>query len=225
MQNPVLVFDLDGTLADTARDLIPVLNRVTATRGLPPVPASKIGNMVGHGAKAMLERAFAVNGVGLAASDLDELFDLYIADYTQNLAQNTVLFDGALLAMDRLAASGFTLSVCTNKTERLAIKLLASLGVLERFAALTGGDTFEWRKPDPRHLQDTVKMAGGMPQNAIMIGDSRTDIDTAKAARIPVIAVDFGYTDVPVHELGPDLVISHFDELEAAIHQIMRQRS
>ncbi len=225
MTKPVLVFDLDGTLADTARDLIPVLNRTTAKRGLEPIPANMIGNMVGHGARAMIAKAYAVHQLELSASEHDALFDMFIADYSITLADNTVLFEGAQLALDSLAAAGFILAVCTNKPEKLATRLLDSLGVLGRFVALTGGDTYPWRKPDPRHLTDTVKLAGFEPRNAIMVGDSRTDIDTAKAAGIPVIAVDFGYTDIPVHELGPDQVISHFNELERAVSAIWQRRA
>lgn len=221
MPKPVLVFDLDGTLADTSLDLIPALNRTTATRGLPPVPAADVSAVVGHGARAMIARAYAFHATALEQQIHDELFDLFLDDYEQNIAVHTVLFEGASAVIDHFSEEGFVLAVCTNKPQRLALKLLEELGVRTRFAAITGGDTYPWRKPDPRHLLGTVELAGGNSANAIMIGDSRTDIDTAKAAGMPVIAVDFGYTDMPVQTFSPDIVISRFDELPRAVQTIL----
>lgn len=218
---PLLVLDLDGTLADTTRDLIPVLNRVTATVGLPPIEMRDVGHVVGHGAKAMLEKAFAFHGQPLDGDTLEQLFAVFLADYEANIATNTVLFEGVSEALDRFAANGWRLAVCTNKLEGLARKLIDALGESRRFAAITGGDTFEFRKPDPRHLTLTVELAGGAPERAIMVGDSVTDIRTAKSAGIPVIAVDFGYSDIPVGELDPDRVISHYDELWDAAATLM----
>ncbi|MFZ1816167.1 MAG: HAD-IA family hydrolase [Rhizobiaceae bacterium] len=208
-----LVLDLDGTLADTVLDLIPVLNRVTAPEGLPAIEMKNVGHVVGHGARRMIERAFSFHRRPLQTGQLDRLFDLFIEDYRANIALNTVLFDGAEDALERFAKAGWLLAVCTNKQEDLSRKLLEELGVMDRFAALTGGDTFTFRKPDPRHLIKTVELAGGSPQGAIMVGDSVTDIDTALAAKIPVVAVDFGYSDRPVGELGPQAVISSFSQL------------
>lgn len=213
LPSPLLVLDLDGTLADTTRDLIPVLNRVTSTVGLAPIEMGDVGQVVGHGAKAMIERAFAYHHQELSAETLDRLFEDFLVDYEANIAANTVLFEGVTNALDRFAAEGWRMAVCTNKLERLARKLIGELGQSGRFAAITGGDTFEFRKPDPRHLTQTIEMAGGAAKHSVMVGDSVTDIRTAKSAGIPVIAVDFGYSDVPVCELDPDRVISHFDEL------------
>jgi phosphoglycolate phosphatase len=215
--HPILVFDLDGTLADTILDLIPVLNRVTATEGLEAIPIADVGHVVGHGARAMIERAFAYHKRDLDQLVHDRLFNHFLVDYEENIAANTVIFEGAMDVLDGLQAQGWRFAVCTNKPEKLAVKLLQELGVAHRFASVTGGDTYAWRKPDPRHLTGTIAKAGGDPARAVMIGDSRTDIDTARAAGIPVVAVDFGYTDVPVRELGPDKVISHFRELPDAI--------
>jgi phosphoglycolate phosphatase len=119
-----------------------------------------------------------------------------------------------------LTAAGCTLAVCTNKVERHAVMLLEALDAAERFAIITGRDTFAFHKPDPRHLTETIIRAGGDARRAVMVGDSRTDIDTAKAAGIPVIAVPFGYTDTPVAELDPDLVIEHFDRLPGAVRAL-----
>ncbi|GIL00661.1 MAG: phosphoglycolate phosphatase, bacterial [Alphaproteobacteria bacterium] len=221
---PLLVLDLDGTLADTMRDLIPVLNRVTATAGLAPIGNGEVGHVVGHGARAMIEKAFAFHGRPLDEGLLDRLFDRFIEDYSRNLARNTVLFDGVARALDRFAEDGWLLAVCTNKQERLAARLIGELGQAHRFAAISGGDTFAFRKPDPRHLVETIALAGGVPARTVMVGDSVTDIDTARAAGIPVVAVDFGYSGVPVAQLRPDRVISHYDELwEAARALVDRQ--
>lgn len=213
MARPIVVIDLDGTLADTNRDLIPVLNRTIATQGLAPLAFSDVGHIVGHGAKAMLVRAFQFRGVQIDEALLELLFARFLEDYWENISVSTVLFDGVTEALDRLAADGFLLSICTNKTHRMAEKLLRELGVRHRFASVTGGDSYAFRKPDPRHLFETIALAGGDPARAVMVGDSRTDIDTAKAAGIPVVAVDFGYSDVPVALLSPDAVISHYRDL------------
>lgn len=210
---PLLVLDLDGTLADTNRDLIPVLNRVTARVGLEPIAMSDVGHVVGHGAKAMIEKAFAFRGQPLDEATRDRLFDLFIEDYSANIAANTVLFDGVTASLDRFEGNGWRLAVCTNKQESLAVKLIAELGQSHRFSVISGGDTFAFRKPDPRHLVETVTMAGGAPGRTVMVGNSVTDIRTARSAQIPVVAVDFGYSEVPVAQLNPDRVISHYDEL------------
>jgi phosphoglycolate phosphatase len=221
MPAPILVFDLDGTLADTMRDLIPVLNRTTAREGLGEIPFADVGHVVGHGARAMIEKAFSYHGRELDPAVHDRLFDVFLEDYAANLSANTVLFDGANAALDHFAGSGWLLGVCTNKPEKLAVRLLDELGVLGRFAAVTGGDSYAYRKPDPRHLLGTIESAGGDPASAIMVGDSRTDIDTARNAGVPVVAVDFGYTDIPVRDLYPDRVISHFGELRQAVEGLI----
>ena len=173
----------------------------------------------------MIERAFAFHNRPLDKGTLDYLFDTFLDDYSQNLAQNTVLFDGVTQSLDRFAENRWLLAICTNKHQGLAEKLIAELGQSKRFAAITGGDTFAYRQPDPRHLTDTVAKAGGSPERTVMVGDSITDIRTAQAARIPVVAVDFGYSEVPVRQLGPDRVISHYDELwDAAAALLGRQR-
>lgn len=217
MQSPLVVFDLDGTLADTNRDLIPALNRTTALEGLPAVPFADIGHVVGHGARAMLQRAFAYHGRSLTPATEERLFERFLIDYGENLAVATILFEGVVDALDLLAGDGYRLAVCTNKPEALARRLLDALDVTRRFAAITGGDSFTFRKPDARHLTQTVEMAGGVVAHSVMIGDSPTDVATARAAGIPVVAVDFGYTDVAPTQLGADVLISHFRDLPAAV--------
>jgi phosphoglycolate phosphatase len=219
---PIAVFDLDGTLADTAGDLVGTLNVILAQEGLSPVPVEAARDMIGIGARALIERGFEAAGKELAPTHLDELFRQFMAHYSQNICIRTQLYPGVDAALDRLEEAGFILAVCTNKMEAHSVKLLDELGVGHRFAANCGRDTFPYFKPDPRHLTLTIERAGGHPSRAIMIGDSRTDIVTAKNARIPVIAVPFGYTEVPVQELGPNLVIEHFDELFEAVENLLK---
>ena len=214
---PVIVFDLDGTLADTAPDLIGTLNVVLARESLPPIPLDQARDLIGAGARALIERGMASAGREPTPERLEELFRFFLAHYGEHLLEESRLYPGVLEALDRLEADGFPLAVCTNKVEAHALKLLDGLGVAERFAAITGRDTFPYFKPDPRHLTLTVERAGGQPDRAVMVGDSRTDIATARAANLPVVAVTFGYTDTPVEELGPDRVIEHFDELFEAV--------
>ena len=218
MAQHILVFDLDGTLADTNRDLLPVLNRTIALQGLAPVLREDVGHVFGQGAKAMIEHAFRLQGAEPAPDELSRLFDRFLEDYEANIAVETVLFDHVLDCLNAAQSVGWVLAVCTNKMEHLANKLLVALGIGGRFAAVSGGNTFAFRKPDPRHLLETVEMAGGGP--AIMVGDSGTDIVTARAAGLPVVAVDFGYSDRPVYEYGPDRVISSFRDLPAALNAI-----
>jgi phosphoglycolate phosphatase len=215
-----VIFDLDGTLADTMLDLMPVLNRTTAIAGLPPIEMADVAHVVGHGAKAMIARAFAFHGYDLPVDLHERLFERFLEDYEDNIAIATVLFDGVTGALEHLHDRGYHLGVCTNKREFLARKLLDRLGVLNYFSAVTGGDSFAWRKPDARHLIDTISMAGGHPDHTIMVGDSDTDIATARNASIPVIAVDFGYCERPVADFYPDTIISSFHELLPAIDRL-----
>jgi phosphoglycolate phosphatase len=218
---PILVFDLDGTLADTARDLIATLNVLLAREGLPQVAPEAARVLVGAGARALIERGFSANGAPPPPERVDPLVRDFLEHYEAHIADESVLFPGALAALDRFAGAGFRLAVCTNKPEPLARLLLEKLGAADRFAAICGRGTFPMHKPDPDVLHLTIEAAGGDPRRAVMVGDSRTDIDTAKAAGAPVVAVDFGYTDIPVAQLSPDRVISHFDELWAATEAIL----
>jgi len=221
MISPTLVLDLDGTLADTNRDLIPVLNRVAKPYGLEPIAIADVGHVVGHGAKAMIQKAFAFHNQELPEAMLEELFLAFLEDYEENICVNTVLFDGVPEALSAFEEDGWQLAVCTNKSEHLAIKLLKQLDLFDRFAAITGGDTFTIRKPDPQHILKTIEMAGGRAETAIMVGDSITDISAAKSGNIPVIAVNFGYSETPVEDLSPNRIISHYDQLRAAAESLL----
>lgn len=216
-----LVLDLDGTLADTKRDLVPALNRTIATQGLDPVDMEDVGHIVGHGARAMIAKSFELRGRELNGDMDDHLYDIFLADYAANIANETVLFDGVVEALDRFSRDGWKLAVCTNKHEFHAVKLIENLGILDYFAVVTGGNTFSYKKPDPRHLIETVVQAGGSVETSVMVGDSGTDINTAKAATIPVVAVDFGYCDRPINEYSPDRLISHYNDLFDAASQLV----
>ncbi|THF54132.1 HAD family hydrolase [Allorhizobium terrae] len=213
MSKPTIVFDLDGTLIDTAADLVASLNYTIAAAGLDPVGTDDLNHLVGHGARVMIERAFALRDRPLTEDELSPLLDRFIAHYQANMPGESQPYPGLIDTLDRFEAAGYRLAVCTNKMEGLARPLLDGLGLTRYFAAITGGDTFAVRKPDAQHLLGTIEKAGGDPQRAIMVGDSRNDILVAQNANIPSIAVPFGYSDVAVVTLNPTIVINHFDEM------------
>jgi phosphoglycolate phosphatase len=219
---PVIVFDLDGTLADTAHDIIATLNFILAREGLEPIPLALARDLIGQGSRALLLRGFALQGREIAPEKLDRLFAEFLAHYAEHLVDETRLFPGVEAALERLSGIGHRLAVCTNKHEAPSRDLLTKLGVAPLFAAICGRDTFPFCKPDPRHLTQTVRLSGG-DGRAIMVGDSKTDIDTARAAGLPVIAVPFGYSDTPVAELSPDIMITHFDEIDVAIGELSKR--
>lgn len=220
MAASTLVFDLDGTLIDTAPDLVDTLNVVFAREGLPPVPYDTARNLIGGGARMMIARGIEAEGRTVAPAGLERLFQDFLAHYSEHIADRSRPFPGLADALDALAAEGARFAVCTNKLEYLSVLLLKQLGLAHRFAVVCGQDTFGVQKPDPEVLRRTVAAAGGTLRNAIMIGDFLTDIRTARAAGIPVIAVDFGYTDRPVSELGPDRIISRFAQLPTAVAEL-----
>jgi phosphoglycolate phosphatase len=219
-----VIFDLDGTLVDTAPDLVETLNVVLAREGLAAIPYEEGRTLVGGGARYMIERGLASHGKSRTKADLDRLFGDFIAYYSLHAADRSRAFPGVEEALDVLAAEGYRLAVCTNKLERLSMRVLDALGLSRRFAAICGQDTFGVQKPNPDFLRRTLERAGGVIDRAIMVGDSPTDIATAQAAGIPVIAVDFGYTNIPVSQLAPDRIISHFNDLSGSITELLALR-
>ena len=222
MTAPTIVYDIDGTLADTAGDLMGALNAVLTREGLAPLPVESARSMLGAGGRALIMRGFAASGRELAPLKLEALFGDFLAHYNTHIADQTRLYPGVDAALKAFARAGWRQAVCTNKMEGSAKLLMQKLGVAGRFAFICGQDTFGVGKPDPKPLLSTIAASGGVSDRAIVVGDSATDIKAARAAGLPVIAVDFGYTDVPVTELGPDRVISHFDELAAACAALMQ---
>jgi phosphoglycolate phosphatase len=203
---------------------VDTLNAVFAREGLPPLSFDTGRTLIGGGVRTMIERGLKAEGRAVVASELDILLADFITHYTAHIADRSRPFPGLLEALDLLRASGWRFAVCTNKREQLAVLLLQQLGLADRFAAICGPDTFGVQKPDPDILRRTIEAAGARTQDAIMIGDSLTDIRTARAAGIPIIAVDFGYTDRPVSEFGPDRVIGGFADLPAAVAELCRSR-
>jgi phosphoglycolate phosphatase len=220
MSQLTVVFDLDGTLVDTAPDLIDALNAVFARRGFPAVEHATARNMIGGGARRMIEAALKFEGHACSAGDLDRMLADFVSHYSDHIADRSRMFPGLSAALDRLDARNCRLAVCTNKLEQLSQRLLDALGLTRRFAAICGQDTFGIQKPDPAILRRTIEAAGGEPRRAVMIGDSGIDIATARAARIPMVAVDFGYSETPIAALRPDRLIGHFDDLITAIEAV-----
>lgn len=214
---PLLVFDLDGTLVDTAPDLIETLNIVFGRENLPPIPYDGARKLIGGGIKALIVRGLEAERRPIVADEVERMFADFIDHYSAHIADRSRPFPGLQTALDSLASRRHRFAVCTNKLERLSLLLLRKLGLADRFDAICGQDTSGVLKPDPEMLHRTVAAAGGERGNAIMIGDSLTDIRTARAARIPIIAVGFGYSERPIAEYGPDYLIDSFDRLPEAV--------
>ena len=220
-----VVFDLDGTLVDTAPDLINALNFVLDREGLPPVPLHSARNMIGAGARRLIERGLELEGRSASFEDVTRLTSDFIDYYAAHIADASRPFEGLEGALDELGALGYRFAVCTNKLEWLSKLLLDQLGLSSRFSAICGADTFGISKPDPAILQQTIERAGGQLSSAVMVGDAGPDIGVARRAGIPVIGVGFGYTEVPIADLKPDRMISHMRELPGAVESLMLQRN
>jgi phosphoglycolate phosphatase len=216
-----IVFDLDGTLIDTAPDLIGALNHVLIAEGLSPVSMRDVGLLVGQGARAMIERGMAIQGVRPPAPAMDAHFAAFIAHYSDHIADHSHLFDGAANALDHLLDSGAKLAVCTNKSQKLADQLLQELQILQKFSAVVGADSVPKRKPHGDHILLTIKAAGGNPARAVMVGDSRTDERAARNAGLPFIFVPFGYEVETAEQLHADAVISHYSDLVRVIAKLI----
>jgi phosphoglycolate phosphatase len=216
-----IAFDLDGTLVETAPDLVATLNATLATEGLPPIPFEEARNLVGHGAKRMIEQGYAATGLALSPELSPVMFQRFIDTYVAHIADTSHPFPGCLDVLDTLADAGAVLVVATNKRTDLAIALLDALNMTDRFAAVIGADLAPAPKPDGRHILFAIEEADGDPDMAIMVGDSISDIDGAKNARVPVIGVSFGYTDTPVGDLGASVVIDHYSEFIAALSRLV----
>jgi phosphoglycolate phosphatase len=211
LKDATLVFDIDGTLIDTAPDLTNALNHALTGRGHPPVLAACVREAVGRGARAMIEEALNLTG---AQDDADAMLPSFLAHYEVNIARESRLFPGALAALEKLADAGAKLAVCTNKREHLTRLLLQAFDIEALFAGIAGRDSLEMSKPDPGHVLGAIALAGGEPTRAVMIGDSAVDIEAARRASVPSILVDFGYCPPPPGGPQSDAVIGHFDALE-----------
>ncbi len=212
-----VVFDLDGTLVETAPDLASALNHILATAELPTVTLETVRHLIGDGARTLLKRGIAEAGREVDEAELERWFEALLEHYWHHVADESRPFPGVEAQLARFRGAGFKLAVCTNKPIRLSERLLQLLDLAEHFDAVLGGDSLPVRKPDPGHLLGTLEAMGARPERAVMIGDSANDVAAARNAGLPVVVVSFGYTAVAPAELGADAVIDHFDELTEAL--------
>lgn len=220
MPDRAVIFDLDGTLVDTAPDLMRATNHVLVEKGRRPITMDEVRAFVGHGARSLITRGLKATGELPAGYDVEPDYERFVAYYSANIASDSVAFPGLIRLLDRLKRDGFGLGVCTNKLEGLSVQLLDALDLKHYFGSVVGPDTLGIAKPDPAPFFEAVKRLELDSPRALMVGDSETDILTARNAGVPVIAVPFGYTPRPVEEFGPDRLIQHFDEAYEAIQDL-----
>jgi phosphoglycolate phosphatase len=216
-----VVFDLDGTLVDTAPDLLNALNHVLTHAGLEEVDLQTVAGMIGHGAKAMIRQGMAHQNIAPSEAELETLFARFLVYYSEHISVGSRPFDKAPEILDELAAAGAILSVCTNKKQDLSDQLLEALGLAPRFAAILGADSVPSKKPDGDHIVRAILAAGGDPARAIMVGDSRTDERAARNAGLPFIFVPFGYEAESVDAIGADAVVTHYSLLPEALSRLI----
>lgn len=219
---PVIAFDLDGTLVDTAPDLIGALNHILVREKMSPLRLDSARNLIGAGARRLLERGLEAENRQVTPEEMAKLTEDFIAYYADHIADESRPFEGLEAALDDLSGRGYRLAVCTNKLEWLSLRLLDRLGLTPRFAAICGADTFGVAKPDPIILRQTVAKAGGAIASTIMVGDAGTDVGVARRAGVPVIGVSFGYTEVPIANLKPDRLIDRMSELPEAVESLLK---
>ena len=216
--SPALIFDLDGTLVDTAPDLLGATNAVLAARGRPLIDPATLRHMVGFGAQRLISQAMEATGTAAAPDDMPALVQIFLDHYGAHLADFSLPFPGVAQTLGTLKNAGARLGVLTNKPQAYTPPLLEMLSLDGYFAAVYGAGRKPYTKPDPRIFHDVVLDCGGGP--AVMIGDSITDLDTARAAGVPCLLLSYGYTPVPAHELGADAVLDDFRDLPAALAKL-----
>jgi phosphoglycolate phosphatase len=221
LAHATIAFDLDGTLVDTAPDLIGSLNVLLVEDGLPPQPLSAARRLISGGTLRLVERGFADAGHELEPRRAAILVERLVEIYLGRISQESAPFEGLEAALDELSATGARLTVCTNKQEGLSRTLLDALGLTHRFGAIVGADSVPASKPDPGHLLHAVMAAGGDPARALLVGDSIVDLKTARAAAMPCIGVSFGYSETAVEELGFDRLIHSYAELPRAAADLL----
>ena len=217
MPSPALLFDLDGTLVDTAPDLLGALNAVLVSEGRPTVDPTTLRHMVGHGARSLIEQAMAATGERAAPERLQELVDRFIAHYRAHIVDGSRPFPGVEDTLLQLRDEGARMAVLTNKPQVLTEPILENLNLARHFGVICGAGRYDYNKPDARVVEHVVRELGGPGVGAVMIGDSVTDVATARAAKIPVILLSYGYTPEPVHSLGGDVVIDTFAEVRDTV--------
>lgn len=216
-----IAFDLDGTLVDTAPDLIGTLNHMLGARGLAEVKVAEARHLVGRGARSLIEHGFKRAGATLTPQAASDLTERFVELYAERIARLSRPFPGAVQALQTLGAAGARLAVCTNKRSDLSISLLEALGMTSLFKAIVGPDKVSARKPAAAHLIEAVALAGGDISRALMVGDSEPDVRSARSAGAPIILVSFGYTPVPVTALHPDAILDRFEDLHGLVDQLL----
>jgi len=219
-----IVFDLDGTLVDTAPDLVRALNETLDLEGLPHVPLSRVRRMVGQGARVLIERASGLANVTFSAERLDQLTNAFVEFYRADICRHSEPFPGVEDALQTLAGMGAKLAVCTNKRTDLSQQLLDALNLSHRFSAIVGADAVAQKKPHPDHFRAAVTRAGGHVRRAVMIGDTAADVGAARGAGAPIVLVRFGYCEEDVERLGADVLLDHFSELTDACRRLLAAR-
>ena len=211
------IFDLDGTLADTAGDLLAAANAVLEPAGLPLLDPMADRPFAGRGGREMIRRSLQIAGRDPMApaevAQTDALYRPLLDAYSEALCVQTRLYDGVFECLDLLEADGWKIGVCTNKPEHLALRLLDELDVRHRFGAILGADTLPVRKPDPEHFNETARRIGAEPARSIMVGDTLTDLTTARNAGVPCILTTFGFAAEPLEDLAPDAIVDHYREI------------
>jgi phosphoglycolate phosphatase len=216
-----IAFDLDGTLVETHEDLVGTLNRMLVRHGLPPVPMEGAADLIGGGARALLEHGFVAAGASWEQASQQTLFDDFIADYVEHIADHSRPYDGVVETLEQLSARGALLVVATNKRTDLSELLLTRIDLARHFAAIVGPDKVSAKKPSGAHLKEAVLLAGGDPSMAIMVGDAAPDVGAALDAGIPCVVVTWGYTPIPAEDLGGDVLIDAFEDVEEAIDGLL----
>ena len=219
MKPPIAVFDLDGTLVHTAPDLVCSINHALNAHGHKAADYTELAPFAGMGGRGMLKQICKLRSFELTEPDVLAIISTFLAHYESEMPGNSMIYEGAIEFVTALREAGFKTAICTNKPQYLADKLLAKLDMARHFDAICGADYFAFRKPDPRHLIETIEFAGGNAARAIMFGDSQTDFDTANGAVIPIVGVTFGYSPEPVSSFQLTKIISHYSEIDVAIVQ------
>jgi len=220
-----LVIDLDGTMVDTVADLSRALNQLLATQDLGGLAEGTVRKLVGRGIGRLVEWGIEAAGGRPDGQQLPELVQAFKDIYERDPAGHSVPYDGVIETLARWRGEAHTMAVCTNKPQHASELILRDLALAPYFQAVAGGDRFETRKPDGRHVTGTIELAGGDPERAVMIGDSITDLDAARAAGIPIVLVDYGYTAQPAADLGADAVVSSFTEIPALLPGLLDGRA
>ncbi len=221
LRDSTIVFDLDGTLVDTAPDLVGATNHALADIGLAPRAAAELAPWISFGARRMIVEALVASKAPSDEAETDRLLALFLGYYEANIARESRPFPGIVTALDQLRDFGARLAICTNKRETLTLSLLAELDLTRRFDAIVGRDTLAYSKPHPLHLVGAIERAGGSTRRAVMVGDSNVDIATARAAGVPVVAVTFGYSETPIAELHPDVVLDDYAGLIPSLVRLL----